>query len=146
MRLSVISPDIIMIWPIQSLLTQSTRCVHQYPCWGEEERRRRRRRRRSLFRIAHARGAIPNEMGPTRCRATSVLNHSGDATHTPGGGGGGGGVFSESYTRGSQFPGRRTRGGHAGHTVLHAKESHLVKNRASRDSYKILNKLHLAHV
>ena len=30
----------------------------------------RRRRRRSLFRIAHARGANPNEVGPTRCRAT----------------------------------------------------------------------------
>ena len=25
---------------------------------------------RSLFRIVHARGAIPNEMGPTHCRAT----------------------------------------------------------------------------
>ena len=29
-------------------------------------RRRRRRRRRSLLRIIHARGAIPNEMGPTQ--------------------------------------------------------------------------------
>ena len=29
----------------------------------EELRRRRRRRRRSLFRIIHARGAIPNEVG-----------------------------------------------------------------------------------
>ena len=27
------------------------------------------RRRRSLFRIVHARGAIPIELGPTRCRA-----------------------------------------------------------------------------
>jgi hypothetical protein len=32
--------------------------------------RRRRRRRRSLLRIVHARGAIPNEMGSARCRAT----------------------------------------------------------------------------
>jgi hypothetical protein len=31
---------------------------------------RRRRRRRSLFRIVHARGAIRNEVGPARCRAT----------------------------------------------------------------------------
>jgi hypothetical protein len=30
--------------------------------------RRRRRRRRSLFRFVHARGAIPNEVGPTRSR------------------------------------------------------------------------------
>ena len=36
---------------------------------GIGKRRRRRRRRRSLFRIVHARGAIPNEMGPTPCRA-----------------------------------------------------------------------------
>ena len=31
------------------------------------------RRRRSLFRIVHARGAIPNEVGQTRCRATPAL-------------------------------------------------------------------------
>jgi hypothetical protein len=31
-------------------------------------RRRRRRSRRSLLRIIHARGAIPNEMGPRRRR------------------------------------------------------------------------------
>ena len=31
---------------------------------------RRRKRRRSFFRIVHARGAIPNEVGPARCRAT----------------------------------------------------------------------------
>ena len=31
-------------------------------------RRRRRRRRRSLLRIVHARGVIPNEMGPTSWR------------------------------------------------------------------------------
>ena len=37
-------------------------------------RRRRRRRRRSLFRIVHARGAIPNEVGPARCRATPALS------------------------------------------------------------------------
>ena len=84
---------------------------------------RRRRRRRSLLRIIHARGAIPNEMGPTRCRATPALNQSADAglqvpavdlslpfapswTWCPGGqtvslagGGGGGGVYLESYTR-----------------------------------------------
>jgi hypothetical protein len=29
---------------------------------------RRRRKRRTLFRIVHARGAIPNVVGPTRCR------------------------------------------------------------------------------
>ena len=34
---------------------------------------RRRRRRRSLFRIVHARGLIPNEVGPARCRATPDL-------------------------------------------------------------------------
>jgi len=39
----------------------------------EEEMRRRRRKRRSLFRIVHAREAIPNEVGPTRCRATPAL-------------------------------------------------------------------------
>ena len=44
---------------------------------------RRRRRRRSLFRIAHARGAIPIEVGPTRCRATPALNQSADETRTP---------------------------------------------------------------
>ena len=42
-------------------------------------RRRRRRRRRSLLRIIHARGAIPNEMGPTRCRATPALNQGREA-------------------------------------------------------------------
>ena len=36
-------------------------------------RRRRRRRRRSLFAIVHARGAIPNEMGPTHCRRRRSL-------------------------------------------------------------------------
>jgi hypothetical protein len=61
---------------------------------------RRRRRRRSLFRIIHARGAIPNEMGPTRCRATPALNQSADEI---GKGGGGGGVYSESYTREEEF-------------------------------------------
>jgi hypothetical protein len=30
--------------------------------------------RRSLVRIVHARGAIPNEVGTTRCRATPSLN------------------------------------------------------------------------
>ena len=45
----------------------------------EEEITYRRRRRRSLLRIIHARGAIPNEMGPTRCRATPALNQSADA-------------------------------------------------------------------
>jgi len=43
----------------------------------------RRRRRRSLLRIIHARGAIPNEMGPTRCRATPALNQSADEIRTP---------------------------------------------------------------
>ena len=33
------------------------------------------RRRRSLFRIVYARGAIPNEMGPTHCRATPALTN-----------------------------------------------------------------------
>ena len=27
----------------------------------------------SLFRIVHARGAIPNDVGPARCRATPAL-------------------------------------------------------------------------
>ena len=36
---------------------------------------RRRRRRRRLLRIVHARGAIPDEMGPTRCRATPALTN-----------------------------------------------------------------------
>jgi hypothetical protein len=39
-------------------------------------RRRRRRRRRGLVRIVHARVAIPNEMGPTRCRATPALRRT----------------------------------------------------------------------
>ena len=30
-------------------------------------------------------GAIPNEVGPARCRATPALNQSADETHTPGG-------------------------------------------------------------
>ena len=34
---------------------------------------RRQRRRRNLFRIVHARGAIPNEMGPTHCRGKPAL-------------------------------------------------------------------------
>ena len=82
-------------------------------------RRRRRRRRRSLLRIVHARGAIPNEMGSARCRATPALNQSADETRTPasrclpstcpcrlpplGLGGGGGGVYLESYTREARF-------------------------------------------
>ena len=36
---------------------------------GSARRRRRRMRMRSLFRISHARGTIPNEMGPARCNA-----------------------------------------------------------------------------
>ena len=28
-------------------------------------------------------GAIPNEVGPARCRATPALNQSADETHTP---------------------------------------------------------------
>ena len=32
----------------------------------------------SLFRIVHARGAIPDEVGPARCRATPALNQSAD--------------------------------------------------------------------
>ena len=39
-------------------------------------RQKRRRRRRSLLRIVHARGAIPNEMGSARCRATPALRRS----------------------------------------------------------------------
>ena len=42
---------------------------------ARRRRRKRRRRRRSLLRIVHARGAIPNEMGPTRCRATQALTN-----------------------------------------------------------------------
>ena len=38
----------------------------------------------SLLRIVHAQGAIPNEIGPTRCRATTALNQSADETRTPG--------------------------------------------------------------
>ena len=30
--------------------------------------------RRSLFRIIHARGAIPNKVGPTRCHAKPAFN------------------------------------------------------------------------
>ena len=41
-------------------------------------RRRRRRRRRTFFRIVHARGGIPDEVGPTRCRATPASNQSAD--------------------------------------------------------------------
>jgi hypothetical protein len=41
-----------------------------------------RRRRRSLL-IIDARGAIPNEMGPTRCRATPALNQSADEIRSP---------------------------------------------------------------
>ena len=37
------------------------------PAWSKSSRRRRRRR--ILFRIVHAQGAIPDEVGPTRCRA-----------------------------------------------------------------------------
>ena len=33
--------------------------------------------------IVHARGAIPDEVGPTRCRATPALNQSADETRTP---------------------------------------------------------------
>ena len=36
----------------------------------EEEEEFRTGRRRSLIRIVHARGAIPHEVGPARCRAT----------------------------------------------------------------------------
>ena len=83
-------------------------------------RKRRRRRRRSLFRIVHARGAIPNEVGPTRGRATPALDQSADETRTPASlylpamplrrrmrrrwwWWRRGGVYSESYTREAQF-------------------------------------------
>ena len=48
--------------------------AHHLPIWSLEAPRLWRRRR-SLLRIVHARGAIPNEMGPTRClaRLKSVL-------------------------------------------------------------------------
>ena len=42
---------------------------------GRSYRSHTRRRRRSLLRIVHERGAIPNEMGPTRCRATPALTN-----------------------------------------------------------------------
>jgi hypothetical protein len=38
------------------------------------------RRRRSLLRIVHARGSIPDEVGPTRCRATPAVALSADET------------------------------------------------------------------
>ena len=41
-------------------------------------KRRRRRRRKNLFGIVHARGAIANEMGPTRCHATPCFDQSAD--------------------------------------------------------------------
>ena len=41
--------------------------------WEDEGAAGRRRRRRSLFRIVHARGTIPDEVGPARCRATPAL-------------------------------------------------------------------------
>jgi hypothetical protein len=50
---------------------------------GYAEDSPRRRRRRSLFRIVHARGAIPNEVGPTRSRATPALNQLADEALTP---------------------------------------------------------------
>ena len=31
----------------------------------------------------HVRGAIPNEVGPTHCRATPALNQPADETRTP---------------------------------------------------------------
>ena len=34
----------------------------------------RRRRRKSLFRIVHARGAMPYKVRPTRCHATPAMN------------------------------------------------------------------------
>ena len=39
---------------------------------GEDKRRRRRK---SLLRIVHARGAIPNEMGPAPCRTTPAFTN-----------------------------------------------------------------------
>jgi hypothetical protein len=42
---------------------------------GRERGRVWERRRRSSFRIVHARGAIPNEVGPTHCRATPALTN-----------------------------------------------------------------------
>jgi hypothetical protein len=36
-----------------------------------------------LLLIVHTRGAIPNEMGPTRCRVTPALNQSADEILTP---------------------------------------------------------------
>ena len=43
-----------------------------------------RGRRRSLFRIVHTRGAIPIEVGPTRCRATPALTREGESFFTNG--------------------------------------------------------------
>ena len=37
----------------------------------------------TLFRTVHARGSIPDEVGPTRCRAMQALNQSADETRTP---------------------------------------------------------------
>ena len=85
--------------------------------------------RRTLFRIVHARGSIPNEVGPARCGATPafISQTTRPATRNketrkrqngapfwrflPGacrrpvlvGGGGGGGVYLESYTCEARF-------------------------------------------
>ena len=55
---------------ISKTFCRSRRCRN-----GRRRRRRRRRRksRRSLFRIVLVWGAIPNEVGPPRCRATPDL-------------------------------------------------------------------------
>ena len=76
---------------------------------GGEERRSRggmgrgwraRRRRRSLFRIVHVRGAIPNGMGPARCRATPALTSQSDP-HPD--------LTMPAFSR-QHFPGRRAGG------------------------------------
>ena len=45
--------------------------------WVYEEEEEEGRRRRSLFRIVHARGAIPNEVGTAHCRAKKALARRG---------------------------------------------------------------------
>ena len=45
---------------------------------------KRRGSQRSLFRIVYARGAIPNEAGPTRCRATPALPREEESFFTNG--------------------------------------------------------------
>ena len=55
----------------------------------EEEEEPEEEVRRSLFRIVHARAAIPNEMGPTHCCKELITSGNWTGKAHPGGGGGG---------------------------------------------------------